>query len=137
MKVHKYVVFRNAHNADDRIEYFQSSFNSEEESYCRQRFLLSRQSILRTYQLIARPMLKNIRTEALAYGPNEELRSEYFQHWPSKRLMRALLYHSHMKRNFRGLNCQGDADWSEYEKILPGEQPIRSQNQRSEKPYFI
>ena len=41
-----------------------------------------------------------------------------------------------MKCKISRLNWQGNAARSEYGKILPGEQPIRFQNSRSETPCF-
>ena len=76
-------------------------------------------------------MLRNIRTAS----PNilterSEVRTK------SNRLMKPLLNDSHMKSKMSRLNWQGNAGRSEYEKILPGEQPIRFQNKRYETPYF-
>ena len=42
-----------------------------------------------------------------------------------------------MKRKMCRLNLQRNADQSEYGKLLPGKQPNRIQNWRSETLYFI
>ena len=79
-------------------------------------------------------MLKNIRTKALTYGLNEvtsvgtvKVRI-LFRIELLNRLPRALLYDSHMKRKMYRLNWQGNAERSEYEKMLPGGQPVTFQN---------